>query len=268
METMLLLVLVVAAVQAQIGRSHEEHKIGTTLVELKGLDDVTGIFESNLGDVIADAFVNSWDDTEIGLVSNQGLDNRSVPAGDILSHHLSGVFQTQNDTVDRVLVLGQTILDSIVPVAKSHQVSGLKIILGPQPMSSEASISLSSIQVHCGSPKHECSPINNEEWCEFEPERVYVLALASSESSTLFPNTAAPIETGNLVQSAVENYISNCSPLRQTVQGRILHLDHLPATSTNATTKLARWTSSCPAHTPNFCLHFAICLILLLLIRF
>jgi len=262
---MLRLVLVVV-VLVQMGQSHEEHKIGTTIVELKGLDDVTGTFESNLGDVIADAFVNSWDDTEIGLVANQGLTNRSVPAGDILPHHLSGIFHMQNETVDRVLVLGQTILDSIVPIAKSHQVSGLKIMLGaPQPaaLTSEASAeSLSSIQVHCGSPKHECSPINNEEWCEFEPERVYVLALASSESSTLFPNTAAPIETGNIVQTAVENYISNCSPLRQTVQGRITCLDHMLSISTNAPTELTQ--ASCSAiHNPNSCLCFVILLLLL-----
>ena len=112
-RTMLRLVLVVA-VLVQMGQSREEHKIGTTIVELKGLDDVTGTFESNLGDVIADAFVNSWDDTEIGLVANQGLTNRNVPAGDILPHHLSGIFHIQNETVDRVLVLGQTILDRCV----------------------------------------------------------------------------------------------------------------------------------------------------------
>ena len=151
---------------------------------------------------------------------------------------------------------------SIVPIAKSHQVSGLKITLAsPQPpLISEASAeNLSSIQVHCGSPKHECSPINNEEWCEFEPERVYVLALASSESSTLFPNTAAPIETGNIVQTAVENYISNCSPLRQTVQGRI-GLDHM-SISTNAPTELTQ--ASCAIHNPNSCLCFVLLLLLL-----
>ena len=160
--------------------------------------------ESNLGDVIADSFARSWDDSRIGLVPNNHIFSRNINVGPVDLKAFEAMFNA-GETVDRVAVLGAQILAESRDIAASFQVSGLRI-------------GLEAVKVQCGEAKHECSPIAGETWCPLDANRTYVLAIPSSVVS-LFPNSTK--ESGNRALDVIQTYISNCSPIRQLVEGRL-----------------------------------------------
>lgn len=148
-------------------------------------------------------------------------------------------------TVDRVLISGTGLLKIFYAsvAAKKHkkiagdendeepnihfQISGIKVAFDNNP---EKPI-VESIKTACKIQK-DCSPITIQKWCQLNVTRNYTVAITSDlvgKNGTgvgIFDGLILDREVGDLDREVFSNYITECSPMKQALTGRIINHYH------------------------------------------
>ena len=144
------------------------------------------------------------------------------------------------NTIDRVVMSGKGLLQvfyaSIAPHKNkpadqinnphhSHlQISGIKVTFVDDPEFPR----VESIKTACKIQK-ECSPIKISKWCQLNITRNYTIALSSEfvgKNGTgvgIFSGLIFDREVGDLDREVFINYVKECSPMKQVLNGRIVN---------------------------------------------
>ena len=171
------------------------------------------------------------------MVNSSSLLGITLKEGNITSKDVYRLFPHGN-TIDRVVISGEGLLRvffaSIAPDktnstehAAHHthlQVSGLKVTFN----NDEENPRVESIKTACKIQK-ECSPITVRKWCQLNLSRNYTFALSSDfvgDNGTgvgIFKGLILDREVGDLDREVFTNYIKECSPMIQVLDGRIVN---------------------------------------------
>ena len=143
-------------------------------------------------------------------------------------------------TIDRVVISGTGLLkifyasiasqkeegnddkENIMDNQTHFQISGIKVTFDNNP---EKPI-VESIKTACKIEK-DCSPINIKKWCQLNVTRNYTVALTSDlvgkngKGVGIFNGLILDREIGDLDRTVFSNFISECSPMKQALTGRI-----------------------------------------------
>ena len=173
------------------------------------------------------------------LVNSSSVLGITLRKGNITYKDVNKIFP-QNNTVDRVVMSGTTLLKvffaSVVPhknkpEGKLHetpafhfQVSGLKVTFD----NDQVNPRVESIKTACKIQK-ECSPIQIRKWCQLNLTRNYTIAMSSEfvgENGTgvgIFSGLILDLETGDTEKKVFSNFVKECSPMKQVLDGRIVN---------------------------------------------
>ena len=143
-------------------------------------------------------------------------------------------------TIDRVVISGTGLLKifhASVAAQKSNlkaskmskeeqlthfQISGIKVTFDNNPDKP----TVESIKTACKLEK-DCSPIEIKKWCQLNVTRNYTVAITSDLVGTngkgvgIFKGLILDREAGDLDSIVFSNYITECSPMKQALTGRI-----------------------------------------------
>ena len=197
--------------------------IGKNLIILKD----NGYEESNIGDVVTDAFVEAWDDdADMAFINNGGI--RSVLVeGNITGEDIFNILPF-NNTVDRVLMKGKDIkykLEGVISglcpnktcYSSFWQVSkGIRLVLLIQ--SHNQGHRIQKFQVPCTKE----DPITS--WCDLQDDKEYKVVLPSFLATSKHTNIlelSSSHEVGMSDYDAFEKYVKDRYTLNEEVDGRI-----------------------------------------------
>jgi len=211
--------------------------IGSTTIDLPGLTKMTNE-ETLLGNTVADAFLmNSWDDTEISVMNSSLVFQKAIKKGNITRQMVNKLFP-YGTTIDRVVISGTGLLKIFHASVASQklkankiskeeqlahfQVSGIKVTFDNNPDKP----TVESIKTACKLEK-DCSPIEIKKWCQLNVTRNYTVAITSDlvgkngKGVGIFKGLILDREAGDLDSMVFSNYITECSPMKQALTGRM-----------------------------------------------
>jgi 2',3'-cyclic-nucleotide 2'-phosphodiesterase (5'-nucleotidase family) len=182
------------------------------------------------------------------LINSSSLLQKVLKKGNITNRNVNNLFPYGN-TVDRVVISGKSLLDVFFASINSHktteaenendkeanttknlsphfhfQMSGIKVTFDNNPLQPQ----VVSIKTACKIQK-ECSPIEVKKWCQLNVTKNYTVALSSDfigKTGTgvgIFAGLILEREVGDLDRVVFTKYVKECTPMNQTLSGRIIN---------------------------------------------
>ena len=164
---------------------------------------------------------------------------KAIKKGNITRQMVNKLFP-YGTTIDRVVISGTGLLKifhASVAAQKSNskaskisneeqlthfQISGIKVTFDNNP---DKPI-VESIKTACKAEK-DCSPIEINKWCQLNVTRNYTVAITSDlvgkngKGVGIFKGLILDREAGDLDSMVFSNYITECSPMKQALTGRM-----------------------------------------------